>query len=184
MTLHPLLNPETPRANSEWTFYLKKLSLALKTTERQAVADSECNFFLRKRLTASAASFRACTYIEGYNERKPYSASYEPPRKIVRLNDLNESPFSEIKEACGLNLSGLTELYVLAGRGCCFTSTHVLRPRKQPLTIVKGIPHFTGVTANRARYALSRPAPGRQFSSCAGITKFARSFAHGYGKYY
>ena len=63
----------------------------------------------------------------------------------------------------------------MLGRGSRFTSAKIQRHRKQPVTITREIPNFTGLPLNRAR-----GAPSRQFSCCAAIPKLARGFGHGY----
>ena len=111
--------------------------------------------------------------------------SYVPPTKVNKLNDLSddELSFAEIEEVWGLNLRDSPTAYPQTRRGN-YTSAKVQRLTKQSVTVVKEIPHCSGLPAFRARGALSRPAPGRNFTCCSGIPAFARGRGQGSIKYF
>ena len=98
------------------------------------------------------------------------------------LNDLNETPLAELEAMYGLDIED-KEYYTTVDRGRGPHATRAVRP-KQPVTVVKEIPHCAGVPAFRARWALSRPAPGRDFSCCVGIPKSPRGRGHGRNEYF
>ena len=102
---------------------------------------------------------------------------YAPPSKTEKLNDLDEPSIKEIEETHGLSLT--EDYYCTAGRGNSFTSARIKRARKQPVLIAREIPHCPRPWSTSYRGALSRPAPGRDFSCCGGIPKFARGRGHG-----
>ena len=106
-------------------------------------------------------------------------AQYEPPEKAGKLNDLNEPSVAETEVMWGLTLNSSSEFYSLAGHGSRFSSTRVQRQRKQPILVTREIPHCPRPWSTNYRGALSRPAPGRDFSCCGGIPKFARGRGHG-----
>ena len=101
-----------------------------------------------------------------------------PSTKVEKLDDLSEPSVREIENSYGFNLDA-GELHCLAGRGNSFTSARMQRLGKQPIQVVREIPHCTGVPASTARGALSRPAPGRCNSCREGIHKFATCLGHG-----
>ena len=106
-------------------------------------------------------------------------SSNEPPRKIDRLDDLSAHPVEEIEAAYGIDLQNSFENSPLCGRGTRYTSTKLTRARKQPVLVTREIPHCPRPWQSGYRGALSRPAPGRDFSCCGGIPKFARGRGHG-----
>ena len=110
------------------------------------------------------------------NEKLPYNG---PPAKVDRLDDLMEPPVEEIENAYGLNLQNSLEYSPTCGRGTRFTSTKLTRTRKQPVLITREIPHCPKPWTTGYRGALSRPAPGRDFSCCGGIPQFSRGKGHG-----
>ena len=65
---------------------------------------------------------------------------------------------ADIDENYGIDLKD-GELYCTTGRGNSFASKKIQRLGKQPLRVVREIPHCTGVPISKARGALSRPAP-------------------------
>ena len=103
----------------------------------------------------------------------------EPPTKIDRLDDLTEPTMEDIENVYGIGLQSSSEFNSLCGRGARFTSTKLTRARKQPVLITREIPHCPRPVSTGYRGALSRPAPGRDFSCCGGIPKFARGRGHG-----
>ena len=103
------------------------------------------------------------------NRRKQ---EYIPLSKAEKLNDLSEPSLGEFEEAHGFKLDDDT-YYCTAGRGNSFTSARIRRARKQPVRVVREIPHCSGVPFFRARGALSRPAPGRCCDCHDGIHKIA-----------
>ena len=103
----------------------------------------------------------------------------EPPTKINRLDDLTEPTIEDIENVYGIDLQSSSEFNALCGRGARFTSTLLTRTRKQPVLITREIPHCPRPVSSSYRGALSRPAPGRDFSCCGGIPKFARGRGHG-----
>ena len=107
------------------------------------------------------------------------STASEPPTKLDRLDDLSVIPMEEIENAYGINLQSSQEYSPLCGRGTRYTSTKLARGRKQPVLITREIPHCPRPWSAGYRGALSRPAPGRDFSCCGGIPKFARGRGHG-----
>ena len=102
---------------------------------------------------------------------------YVPLSKTEKLNDLDEPSIKEIEETHGLSMT--EDYYCTAGRGNSFTSARIRRARKQPALIAREIPHCPRPWSTNNRGALSRPAPGRDFSCCGGIPKFARGRGHG-----
>ena len=118
-----------------------------------------------------APAFRDVTNTEEMPE--------EPPNKIDRLDDLTEPNIAEIEKAYGINLEDSMETSPMCGRGTRFTSSKVARLRKQPVLITREIPHCPRPWSTNYRGALSRPAPGRDFSCCGVIPKFARGRGHG-----
>ena len=90
-------------------------------------------------------------------------ARIRPTTKMEKLNNLGEASAKEIEESHGIKLDD-REFYCLAGRGNSFTSTKIQGLRKQPVRVVREIPHCTGVPASRARGAHSRLAPGRCYT--------------------
>ena len=69
--------------------------------------------------------------------------------------------------------------YMTAGRG---RGPHQIRDyiSRPPVVIKKEIPHRLGLPICLAtRGALSRPAPGRDFTCCAGVAGFGRGRAQG-----
>ena len=107
------------------------------------------------------------------------SAASEPPAKLDRLDDLSVTPVEEIENAYGINLQNSREYSPLCGRGTRCTSTKLARARKQPVLITREIPHCPRPWSTGYRGALSRPAPGRDFTCCGGIPQFTRGKGHG-----
>ena len=103
----------------------------------------------------------------------------EPPAKMDRLDDLMEPAISEIENTYGINLQDSLENSPLCGRGTRYTSAKLTRTRKQPVLTTREIPHCPRPWPTNYRGALSRPAPGRVFSCCGGIPKFAKGRGHG-----
>ena len=103
----------------------------------------------------------------------------EPPNKIDRLDDLTKPNIAEIEDAYGINLDVSMETSPLCGIGTSFTSSKMARLRKQPVLITREIPHCPRPWPTNYRGALSRPAPGRDFSCCGVIPKIARGRGHG-----
>ena len=91
---------------------------------------------------------------------------YVPPSKTEKLNDLDEPSIKEIEENHGLSMT--EDYYCTAGRRNSFTSAKIVRARKQPLLIAREIPHCPRPWLTSYRGAMSRPAPGRDFSFCGG----------------
>ena len=102
---------------------------------------------------------------------------YVPLSKTEKLNDLDEPSIKEIEETHGLSMT--EDYYCTAGRGNSFTSARIRRARKQHVLIAREIPHCPRPWSTSYRGVLSRPAPGRDFSCCGGIPKFARGQGHG-----
>ena len=102
---------------------------------------------------------------------------YAPPSKTEKLNDLDEPSIKEREETHGLSMT--ENYYCTAGRGKSFTSAKIRRARKQPVLIAREIPHCPRPWSTNYSGALSRPAPGPDFSCCGGIPKFARGRGHG-----
>ena len=101
---------------------------------------------------------------------------YIPSSKTEKLNDLSQPSLEEIEEAHGIKLNN--EYYCTAGRGNSFTSAKTQRARKQPIRVIREIPHCTGVPAFKARDALSRPAPGRCNNCNEGVHKLTPRLGH------
>ena len=85
---------------------------------------------------------------------------YAPPNKAEKLDDLSELSVAVIEENYGIELDD-RELYCTTGRRNSFTSTKIQRLRKQPVRVVREIPHCTGIPISKAGGALSRAAPGQ-----------------------
>ena len=105
--------------------------------------------------------------------------SNEPPTKIDRLDDLMEPPINAIEVSYEISLQDNPNYSPLCGRGTRYTSAKLTRMRKQPVLITREIPHCPRPWSTSYRGALSRPAPGRDFSCCGGTPKFARGRGHG-----
>ena len=95
------------------------------------------------------------------------------------LNRLMEPAVEEIENAYGIDLQSSRESSPLCGRGTHYTSTKLARARKQPVLITREIPHCPRPWSTGYRGALSRPAPGRDFTCCGGIPQFTRGKGHG-----
>ena len=104
---------------------------------------------------------------------------YGPPAKADKLDDLMEPAVEEIENAYGIDLQSSRENSPLCGRGTRYTSTKLARARKQPVLITREIPHCPRPCSTGYRGALSRPAPGRDFTCCGGIPQFTRGKGHG-----
>ena len=104
---------------------------------------------------------------------------YGPPAKADKLDDLMEPAVEEIENAYGIDLQSSRESSPLCGRGTHYTSTKLARARKQPVLITREIPHCPRPWSTGYRGALSRPAPGRDFTCCGGIPQFTRGKGHG-----
>ena len=102
-----------------------------------------------------------------------------PPAKADKLDDLMEPAVEEIENAYGIDLQSSLEYNPLSGRGTRFTSARLARTRKQPVLITREIPHCPRPWETGYRGALSRPAPGRDFTCCGGIPQFTRGKGHG-----
>ena len=113
-----------------------------------------------------------------------------------RLNDLNE-PYGEYNEklcsmeekeyftklALELEQEEQKIAYMTAGRG---RGPHQVRNyiSRPPVVTKKEIPHCRALPLSLAsRGALSRPAPGRNFTCCSGIPGFGRGHGQGQSKY-
>ena len=110
------------------------------------------------------------------NKELPYNG---PPPKIERLDDLTEPSVEEVENAYGIDLQSSREYSPLCGRGTRYTSTKLARAQKQPVLITREIPHCPRPWSTGYRGALSRPAPGRDFTCCGGIPQFTRGKGHG-----
>ena len=104
---------------------------------------------------------------------------YGPPAKADKLDDLMEPAVEEIENAYGIDLQSSRENSPLCGRGTRYTSTKLARARKQPVLITREIPHCPRPWSTGYRGALSRPAPGRDFTCCGGIPQVTRGKGHG-----
>ena len=104
---------------------------------------------------------------------------YGPPAKADKLDDLMEPAVEQIENAYGIDLQSSRENSPLCGRGTRYTSTKLARVRKQPVLITREIPHCPRPWSTGYRGALSRPAPGRDFTCCGGIPQFTRGKGHG-----
>ena len=72
---------------------------------------------------------------------------FPSPNKAEKLDDLNEPSAADIKESYGIKLDD-KELYCMP--------TKIQRLRKQPVRVLREIPHCTGKPISKARGALSR----------------------------
>ena len=104
---------------------------------------------------------------------------YGPPAKADKLDDLMEPALEEIENAYSIDLQSSQENSPLCGRGTRYTSSKLARARKQPVLITREIPHCPRPWSTGYRGALSRPAPGRDFTCCGGIPQFTRGKGHG-----
>ena len=146
------------------------------SVERPPITNSESSFY--EELESSDEMPRLTPAPTLREVTNTFQEDYVPPPKTTKLNDLEEPSENELEDIWGLKPNE-DDFYSLAGRGSSFTSKKLQRNIRQPVTVVKEIPHCSGLPAFRARGALSRPAPGRDYSCCSGVQEFKRGRGHG-----
>ena len=128
---------------------------------------------------------------ESSQNLNPVAGTNNSPRVLTKnLEEIKSSLRKEImsdltkilaenQKAYGISLQDSPKYSPLCGRGTRYTSAKLTRTRKQPVLITREIPHCPRPWSRGYRGALSPPAPGRDFSCCGGIPKFARGRGHG-----
>ena len=147
------------------------------TVEGQAAEKSEESYYEEPDTPRQLPSLQSAPVLQDVTNHQ--HSTDEPPTKIDRLDDLMEPHINEIEESYGISLQDSPKYSPLCGRGTRYTSAKLTRMQKQPVLITREIPHCPRPWSTGYRGALSRPAPGRDFSCCGGIPKFARGRGHG-----